>query len=57
MQNTQEVILERVEQVLPKMPEADLSYILGYGEGLAAGIERAQQRESQQKAELQEVKG
>ena len=43
--NMQDVILERMEAVLPKVPDSALNYLLGYGDGLAEGMNAAKKQE------------
>ena len=40
MSATQQRIIETFERVLPEMSKEDQSYLLGYGEGMAAAMEK-----------------
>lgn len=40
MSEKQKQILNTFEQVLPEMSKEDQSYLLGFGEGIAAGMKR-----------------
>lgn len=40
MSETQKKIIETFEQILPEMSKEDQSYLLGYGEGMAAAMQK-----------------
>ncbi len=44
MSEKQERILETLRQTLPKISKEDQSYLLGYGEGIAAALKREEER-------------
>ncbi len=43
MSEKQKQILDTFKQVLPKMSTEDQSYLLGYGEGMAAALKKEKQ--------------
>lgn len=43
-------VLDNLEKALPHIPEAKREYLVGYGDGLAAALEKNKSSESDQKA-------
>jgi len=50
MSETQKKVIETFEDLLPKMSREDVSYLLGYGEGMAAGFKQREDRDAENKA-------
>lgn len=49
MLDKEKMILENLEKVLPKIPEAKKEYFLGVADGLAMAYERKQMNDPEQK--------
>ncbi len=49
MSETQKKVIETFEDLLPKMSREDVSYLLGYGEGMAAGFKQREDRDAENK--------